>query len=319
MAEINKKISTDAIAVDPREFRRALGQFATGVTVITARAPSGELVGVTANSFNSVSLDPPMVLWSLSKASRGLRFFLEAESFCVNVLAADQVSVSNHFASKKDDKFADLSFDSGAGGAPLLQDCAARFQCQTAFTYEGGDHLIFVGEVLAFDESGKQGLVYHQGKYAVSDLHAVHAAPAHDPSGGFVDDYLDYLLSTAAARLQRRFQLVLDKAGRHRFEWRVLAVLSDGGGVTFENLLKRTLVESKYLSSLLKEMESSDLISSQSWDYEEEFFLTDHGQDIVLNLLAAAKAAEVDSMSACTADEARALKVILKKLIDSLD
>lgn len=308
-------------AIEPRQFRNALGHFATGVTVITACSPGGELVGVTANSFNSVSLDPPMVLWSLSKASRGIQFFLDATYFCVNVLAADQVSLSNHFASKKEQKFADLEFETGLGGTPMLYDCAARFQCKTAFTYEGGDHLIFVGEVVAFDETGKQGLVYHQGKYAVSDLHAFHAADTEDrqTGGGFVDDYLDYLLSTAAQRLQSRFQSVLDKSGRHRYEWRVMAVLSDTPGISFKAILERTLVDAKRLRGLLKEMEADDLISSQAWGYEEEFFLTNRGQSIVLNLLAAAKAHEVDALGTCSADEVRTLKMILKKLIESLD
>lgn len=308
-------------AVEPREFRNALGHFATGVTVITARAPDGELVGVTANSFNSVSLDPPMVLWSLSRASRGLAYFTAAEYFCVNVLAADQVSLSNHFASKQEDKFADLEFEPGLGGSPLLPGCAARFQCKNAFTYEGGDHLIFVGEVAAFDETGKPGLVYHQGKYAVSDVHPFHAGePAtHATGGGFVDDYLDYLLSTAAHRFQNRFQAVLDSTGRHVYEWRVLAVLSDQPGISFGVIRARTLIDAPGLRSLLKDMEADDLVSSQAWGYEEEFFLTDRGRSVVLNLLAAAKAHEVDALGECTTDEVRALKLTLKKLIHTIE
>lgn len=308
-------------AVEPREFRNALGHFATGVTVITARAPDGELVGVTANSFNSVSLDPPMVLWSLSRASRGLAYFTAAEYFCVNVLAADQVSLSNHFASKQEDKFADLEFEPGLGGSPLLPGCAARFQCKNAFTYEGGDHLIFVGEVAAFDETGKPGLVYHQGKYAVSDVHPFHAGePAtHATGGGFVDDYLDYLLSTAAHRFQGRFQAVLDSTGRHVYEWRVLAVLSDQPGISFGVIRARTLIDAPGLRSLMKDMEADDLVSSQAWGYEEEFFLTDRGRSVVLNLLAAAKAHEVDALGECTTDEVRALKLTLKKLIHTIE
>lgn len=311
----------DARAIEAREFRNALGHFATGVTVITARAPGGELVGVTANSFNSVSLDPPMVLWSLSRASRGLAYFTSAEYFCVNVLAADQVSLSNHFASRQEDKFAELEFEPGHGGSPLLPGCAARFQCRSAFTYEGGDHLIFVGEVVAFDETGKPGLVYHQGKYAVSDVHPFHAGDesAHATGGGFVDDYLDYLLSTATHGFQKRFQAVLDNTGRHVYEWRVLAVLSDQPGISFGVILARTLIDAPGLRALLKSMEADDLVSSQAWGYEEEFFLTDRGRSVVLNLLAAAKAHEADALGDCTADEVRALKLTLKKLIHTIE
>ena len=261
-----------AAPIEPREFRNALGHFATGVTVITAQSRTGELVGVTANSFNSVSLDPPMVLWSLSKTSRGLPFFLDTEYFCVNVLAADQVSVSNHFAGKKERKFTDIDYEQGVGGAPLLRECAARFQCRTAFTYEGGDHLIFVGEVIAFDHTGKAGLVYHQGKYAVSDIHAYHAEENPMRGGGFVDDYLDYLLTAATDRFQRRFQQVLDRTGRHEFEWRVLAVLSDRPGISFELIMRQTLIDARRLRELLKEMEGADLVSSQAWGLRGRIF-----------------------------------------------
>jgi flavin reductase (DIM6/NTAB) family NADH-FMN oxidoreductase RutF len=201
MAKNSENQSTDTASdkIDPRGFRQALGHFATGVTVITAQSPGGDLVGITANSFNSVSLDPPMVLWSLSRASEGFDLFTAAEHFCVNILADDQVELSNHFAAKKLDKFSSVKYEPGIGGSPVLDDTAANFQCKTSFTYEGGDHLIFVGEVLAFNDTGKQGLLYHQGKYAVSDVHPFHAKDSSDSAAtGFVDDYLDYLLSSAA-------------------------------------------------------------------------------------------------------------------------
>lgn len=157
--------------VDKQAFRSALGHFATGVTVITAQTPGGECIGITANSFNSVSLDPPLILWSLSKSSLGLKLFTDAEYFCVNVLASDQMDISNHFASQQLDKFRDIEITYGYYGTPLIAGCAARFQCKTRCTYEGGDHLIFIGEVMEFDQTSKRGLVYHHGQYAVSEPH----------------------------------------------------------------------------------------------------------------------------------------------------
>src|SRR5579885_1464286 len=153
-------------AFDPREFRSALGAFATGVTVVTTRGANGEAVGLTANSFNSVSLDPPLVLWSLARSARSLPVFSQAPHWAVHILAADQEALSNRFAARGEDKFAGLETDTSAQNVPLLRGCAARFLCRTAFQYEGGDHIIFVGEVIEFDRSDSPPLVFHGGRYA---------------------------------------------------------------------------------------------------------------------------------------------------------
>jgi len=126
---------------DPREFRRALGAFTTGVTIVTARALDGTPVGVTANSFNSVSLDPPMVLWSLARSSRSLAAFQSADHWVVHILAADQEALSNRFARSGEDKFSGVAIEAGASAAPLLKDCACRLQCKTAFTKEAAERL----------------------------------------------------------------------------------------------------------------------------------------------------------------------------------
>ena len=120
-------IAADAAAIDAREFRNALGSFTTGVTIVTTRDASGHDVGLTANSFNSVSLDPPLVLWSLAKSSTSLSAFVEAKHFAVHILAADQEPLSNRFATRGADKFAGLQIERGEGGMPLLHGCAARF------------------------------------------------------------------------------------------------------------------------------------------------------------------------------------------------
>ena len=150
---------------DPLAFRNALGSFATGVTIVTARDATGNPVGLTANSFNSVSLDPPMVLWSLSLLSGSLPIFRDAETWAVHVLAADQQAMSDRFATPGRDKFAGLSLVDGAEGAPLIEGCAARFGCRARFEYEGGDHAIFLGEVVDFDRRDAEPLIYHGGQY----------------------------------------------------------------------------------------------------------------------------------------------------------
>src|SRR6185437_2508362 len=151
-----------------RRFRNALGAFATGVTIVTTREADGRDVGLTANSFNSVSLDPPMVLWSLAKNSRSLPAFLEASHFAVHVLAANQEELSLRFATRGADKFSGLDIDRGPQQVPLLHGCSARFVCRTAFRHEAGDHMIFVGEVEAFDRSDLPELLFHRGRYALA-------------------------------------------------------------------------------------------------------------------------------------------------------
>jgi len=151
--------------LDPGMFRAALGAFTTGVTIVTTRAKDGRAVGVTANSFNSVSLDPPMVLWSLSKRAYSLTAFTEGEHWAVHVLAADQEALSRRFASPGEDKFAGIDYADSSEGVPLLPCCVARFHCKTTFQYEGGDHVILVGEVTAFDHSDRAPLVFHAGRY----------------------------------------------------------------------------------------------------------------------------------------------------------
>ena len=150
---------------DAAAFRAALGSFVTGVTIVTARDAQGEPFGLTANSFNSVSLDPPMVLWSLSLKSGTLPVFRDAENWAVHVLAADQQSMSDRFARAGADKFAGLEPGDGPEGAPLIEGYAARFGCRARFEYEGGDHAIFLGEVVDFDRREAEPLIYHGGRY----------------------------------------------------------------------------------------------------------------------------------------------------------
>jgi 3-hydroxy-9,10-secoandrosta-1,3,5(10)-triene-9,17-dione monooxygenase reductase component len=156
---------TSSINAAGAEFRRALGRFATGVTIVTTRDAAGKDVGLTANSFSSVSLDPPMVLWSLSRRSLSLPAFMQAEHFAVHVLASDQDELASRFATRGADKFAGLILQRGQDDIALLADCAARFQCRSTIKHEGGDHVIFVGEVLHFDHTERPPLIFHGGRY----------------------------------------------------------------------------------------------------------------------------------------------------------
>jgi flavin reductase (DIM6/NTAB) family NADH-FMN oxidoreductase RutF len=148
------------------EFRTALGMFATGVTIVTARAPNGALVGLTANSFNSVSLNPPLVLWSLSQAASSMAAFRTGSHYAINILAADQQALAQRFATRHIDRFADVEFIEGQSGAPLLTGTVASFECFNRSRYVEGDHVIFVGEVERCNhQAGASPLLYHGGKF----------------------------------------------------------------------------------------------------------------------------------------------------------
>jgi flavin reductase (DIM6/NTAB) family NADH-FMN oxidoreductase RutF len=159
----------DAVA-----FRRVLGKFATGVTVITTRAESGELIGITASSFNSVSLTPPLVLWSLATTSSSMPVFRANSHYVVNVLAASQLELCRRFATVKGDRFAGVNHQaSETAGLPVLEGSLAWFECHNRSRYEEGDHVIFVGEVQRCgiaDEDGKvTPLVFQDGRF-----HTIH-------------------------------------------------------------------------------------------------------------------------------------------------
>lgn len=148
-----------------RELRNALGLYTTGVAVVTCAGPGGHRCGVTVNSFASVSLDPPLVLWSLQRSSPSLETFEQAGHFAVNVLAQDQQDVSDRFARPAIDKFDGLVCSGGLNGVPLLPACLARFECRTEACHEGGDHVIFVGRVLRWTATPGAPLVFHGGRY----------------------------------------------------------------------------------------------------------------------------------------------------------
>lgn len=151
---------------DPRAFRNALGQFATGVAIVTTRDRNGQPIGLTVNSFNSVSLTPPLVVWSLDGRSGHLDDFLQATHYGVNILARDQEAVSNTFASPVTDRFAGIDWQPGLGDVPVLAGCVATFEVRNTQQVRGGDHLVFIGTVERFAAAGGEPLLYHAGRYA---------------------------------------------------------------------------------------------------------------------------------------------------------
>jgi flavin reductase (DIM6/NTAB) family NADH-FMN oxidoreductase RutF len=158
-------VKSTAGGPDTRDLRNALGSFATGVTIITTRGKNGGLHGLTANSFTSVSLTPPLVLWSASLYAHSLPAFQESSHFVVNVLAHDQIELSNFFAKTRENKFAEIDHMIAECGGPVIIGSAAHFECRNEYRHYGGDHIIFIGHVERYAYTQKPTLLFCRGRY----------------------------------------------------------------------------------------------------------------------------------------------------------
>jgi 3-hydroxy-9,10-secoandrosta-1,3,5(10)-triene-9,17-dione monooxygenase reductase component len=156
---------TQSVPFEPRELRNAFGSFGTGVTVVTARQSFGRQVGVTANSFSSVSLHPPIVSWNLVKTSPSLDVFDAAGRFVINILSVEQLPLSRQFSSRMVDKFSGVDFHHGLDDQPVLDHCTATIECKTVSRHEVGDHVLFLGEVERFSYRALAPLLFCQGRY----------------------------------------------------------------------------------------------------------------------------------------------------------
>lgn len=303
---------------ESRHFRRALGAFATGVTIVTTKDVGGLDVGMTANSFSSVSLNPPMVLWSLAKTSSNIDAFRDASGFAVHVLAADQEDLSGRFATKGIDRFAGLELDRGETGTPLLPDCTARFECRTAFQHEGGDHVIFVGDVVTFTHSDRRPLVFHGGRYgrlinpdeggpdALSDGREETLSPQ------------DLLYHVARAYHHLRHDTVQERRRRgwKEDEYFTIAMLSMEGDISFARLDE--LVSHRgyaVTSELIASLRQRGIVKPPDPGKPDQIGLTEAGRRAFIETIAVAKAAEADALRDFGPDEVQLLKQLLKRVL----
>lgn len=304
-------------AIDPKQFRNALGTFTTGVTVVTTRSPEGADVGLTVNSFNSVSLDPPMVLWSLVSTSGSLPAFLDNGHFAVHILSDRQEAMSSRFARRGIDKFEGLEISRGHGDVPLLDDCSARFECRIASHYEGGDHVILVGEVLNFEEFGVPPLVYQSGGYALAvrkpDQYAAEEAAYLEDSIG--RNALTYLLGRVFHQLRHRLKPHLEKVGLGDFEHQVIGILgiSDGRSIEeLDGLLRLTGhdVDAQSLAPLVQ----GGWVRIDDADGRSAVTLTDAGRQLNIDLIAATKMIEDEALTSFDQGEIQVLTHLVRKL-----
>ncbi len=304
--------------IDPGELRKALGSFATGVTIITARGEDGAPAGLTVNSFNSVSLNPPLVLWTLSNDATCLPTFKVAEYWAVHVLASDQDELSRRFARRGIDKFGGLEIETGVGEVPLLKGCMARFLCRTVSQHQGGDHVIFIGEVLNFDRAESAPLVFHGGRYA----HATTRDPA-DPkpraahlAGSFSEDFVGYLLGRSHFRFFAQIRPFLEAEGLNDMEFYVLSALTlkpllSGDQIT--EGMAGVLDERRHAA--LDTLVARGLARLQPAGYE----LTPRGREAALNLIAEAKGIESQVLERLGPSDSTVLKSLLNRLLTAID
>lgn len=311
----------NATQFDTREFRNALGNFATGVTIITTRSAEGEPVGLTANSFNSVSLEPPLILWSLAKTAASVPIFNNAEYWNVHILSVDQEPLSNLFASRGADKFAKIDLDEGITDAPLIPGGTARLQCRNAFQYDGGDHIIFVGEVLAFDTTSNPPLAFIGGQYALTTrkpYEGLHLSESDSLSAHYNENLLGYLLGRAHFQMIDQLALGSKEPSITEQEFYILSTLLIQDDITIDEL-------NYYLQHCDTALQLSDLnnIATQGWiaieGETQHVKLTHDGRAIILTQIANAKSIEQRIANKLGEGDMIALKLLLKKVIQETD
>lgn len=302
--------------VDTRAFRRALGNFATGVTVVTAADASGRKVGVTANSFNSVSLDPPLILWSIDKRSTSHAVFEAATHFAVNVLAADQIDLSNNFARPREDRFAEIEYQAGAGGAPVLADCSARFECEKYQQVDGGDHWIMIGKVVAFDDCGRSPLLYHQGAYSMVLPHTrmtrrEEGQPASSHFQGRLSHNLYYLMTQALRAYQASYQPRQLSTGLRTSEARMLMVLENDAGLSLAELQREVAMPVREIEEAVNNLKRKALVR----DDQDRVKLTTKGIDETESLWTIAREQQDTVFSQFSEEQLETFKTVLKAVI----
>jgi 3-hydroxy-9,10-secoandrosta-1,3,5(10)-triene-9,17-dione monooxygenase reductase component len=307
-------------AIDARAFRNALGAFTTGVTIVTTRDALGRDVGLTINSFNSVSLEPPLVLWSLARSAASLTAFVEAEFFAVHILGARQEALSNLFAQRGVDKFAGMALARGHGGVPLLDGCAVRFECRTAYRHEGGDHEIFVGEVLTFEHFDTAPLVFQQGSYAVAvkkpraGTGRMVEGSGGAPDGSFSKEALVYLLGCAHSMLRSMVRPDLRARGLSDDDYFILNVLAVGTPRAVADLDALLAYAGRHVSAAQIESLVERGLVAPAGD-GPSVCLSEAGRRAMLELAAISKAAEEDALQQIDYSETHLLKHLLKRVI----
>jgi len=305
---------------DPKALRHALGMFGTGVTIVTARDSGGLPIGVTASSFNSVSLDPPLVLWSIARAARSCLAFMEAPHWNVHVLSVDQEGLANRFARQGEDKFAGVEFENGLTDAPLLGGCSARFQCRMQFVYDGGDHAILVGQVLSYDRSEQAPLLFVTGGYAIASPRSPDVSTA---SGSVVDDelfdenLLGFLLGRAHLLYLNAFRPTFARHNLSDADFYILSLMGLRQPINAEELAAHLGFTGIDIGAgALDRLATRGLVVDNG---QGRYLLTQQGRQVIVVALAACKAVQENLVAQIGSVEVASLRNLLKRVIRVVD
>lgn len=300
---------------DPKSFRKALGAFTTGVTIVTTRDASGKDVGLTANSFNSVSLDPPLILWSIDRKSSNYQAFMDEDHFAVHILSVNQEALSGQFARSGIERFSGVEVSRGPHNIPLLNDCSARFICKTHERYAGGDHVIIVGEVIEFDSAPVSPLVFHSGNYAL-------ALKRRSPQDNVIStvgiDWLGFMLKRAYEQMFTPVRKRYLELGLADYHYHVLSFLGMGNDRCLSEI--DSLMGFIGIDPMLHGL--TDLLAHQFIEVSDtsgtlRVHLTESGRTFLLELMAIGKQSEGDAFASFEYTEQQVVKNLLVALISN--
>ncbi|MGK9055041.1 flavin reductase [Xaviernesmea oryzae] len=305
---------------DPKAFRRTLGQFATGVTVI-ATEHQGRPVGVTANSFSSLSLDPPLILWSIARTSRSFSAFSAASHFCVSILGEYQIDVSQKLSSSKEDKFCDVSWRSGIGGSPVIAGAIATLECSTFAVHDGGDHIILIGRVLQHRRYPGRALLYAQGQYGVADEHpALRAQATTDPKAAqparsLRDLPLTTLLYLAHHNSSAAFERHRREENISLTQSRILSALTRHSSLSRQAIVRQVYMTPQTVDDALSELLQRKCLNR---DDDDRFGLSEAGQMLAHSIRMRLQEYEREQFAGIPADKLDIARDVLARFIDGL-
>ena len=337
---------------DPAHMRQCLSRFATGVTIIATRAPDGRFVGLTANSFNSLSLDPPLILWSLATKAQSLEVFKGQRFFSVSVLSVEQVDLARRFASRLSDRFDGVACHEGIDGIPLIDGALAWFECERRTQTLHGDHWLFIGEVKRCAAADGSPLIFRHGEFAIADsLQPQPVAPptaarppvaavphssrwdaparrspsAEPPADSlepgdqpFYEEYLPFLLARAGHQVEAGFHRQLHEHDLSMLSWRVLAALSSRSDWTIGELGDASLAKQPTISKLIDRLVQQGMVARRADAADARrvlINLTREGHATMAPVLQAAAAFNLSLLADYPPEQLTALKRLLRDMI----
>lgn len=299
------------------DLRQALSTFATGVTIVTTSDPTGEPVGMTASSFNSVSMDPPLILWSVAKSALSAQAFERTKYFNVHVLSAQQMDLSNRFSKSGAAKFEGIDYTLDENNTPILPDCTSRFDCSTWSVYEGGDHWIIVGKVMNIDVANHDPLVFSGGTYAISTPLRPQQKLSNPDDTNAIDGLLIYNLARAYRQVADQFHDVVRDAGLTVPQWRILASLHEQASRDMTGLAARTFIDPASLHDLLVILGAEGLCEVDRSDDLYQVKGTQKGHNRVENLFRLGREIEAKAIGEESGNKMETLLDLLKVIIDN--